>query len=270
MSEIDLVLADTHCHLDLSAFDADLDAVLDRAWKEGIKHILVPGIDLDSSRKAVRLAEQHQGVYAAVGIHPHRSASWGSAAAEQLRALAASPVVCAIGETGLDFYRNLAPHDVQRKAFQGQLALAADLKLPVVIHSRQALDEVLETLLAWSEELPAELQGRAGVLHAYSGDFQAASKAAAEGFYIGVAGPVTYRKAEQRRQITSKLPAERLLLETDAPYLTPHPHGRKRNEPAFVRLVAEEVSRLLGMRNTELAGITTQNAQNLFGWNHGS
>jgi TatD DNase family protein len=270
MTETDLVLTDTHCHLDLSAFDADLDAVLERAWEQGVRHILVPGIDLESSRKAVSLAEQYPGVYAAVGVHPHRSASWSDYVANQLRTLAASPAVCAVGETGLDFYRNLAPHDVQRKAFQEQLSLAAELELPVVVHSRQALEEVLETLLTWSEILPPELQGRAGVLHAYSGDLQTASQVTAEGFYIGVAGPVTYRKADQRRQITAKLPVERLLLETDAPYLTPHPHGRKRNEPAFVLHIAEEVARLLGLKEIDLAGITTQNAQNLFGWNHGS
>jgi TatD DNase family protein len=270
MTETDLVLADTHCHLDLSAFDSDLEAVLDRARAEGIKHILVPGIDLDSSRKAVRLAERYADVHAAVGVHPHRSATWSDAVANEMRTMAESPAVCAIGETGLDFYRNLAPHDVQRRAFREQLALAAELGLPVVIHSRQALDDVMNTLLRWSEELPSNLHGRAGVLHAYSGDIKSASKVWAEGFYIGVAGPVTYRKADQRRQITAQIPAERLLLETDAPYLTPHPHGRKRNEPAFVRVIGKEVSRLFGMSEAEMAGITSRNADKLFGWNHGN
>ncbi len=270
MNKADLVLADTHCHLDLSAFDSDLEAVLDRARAEGIKHILVPGIDLNSSRKAVRLAEQYEDVHAAIGVHPHRSASWNDAVADEMRSLAESHAVCAIGETGLDFYRNLAPHDVQRRAFREQLALAAELGLPVVVHSRDALDDVMNALLRWSERLPPNLQGRAGVLHAYSGDVQAASRICAEGFYIGVAGPVTYRKADQRRQITAQIPAERLLLETDAPYLTPHPHGRKRNEPAFVRIVGKEVSRLFGMSEVELAKTTSQNAENLFGWNHGN
>jgi len=270
MTGNDLVLTDTHCHLDLSAFDADLDAVLDRAREEGIRYILIPGIDLESSRRAVRLAEEHQGLYAAVGVHPHRSASWNDAVARQLRSLAGSPAVCAIGEIGLDFYRNLAPHDVQRRAFREQLALAIDLELPVVVHSRQALDAILEILVGWSEGLPPALQGRAGVLHAYSGDLQAASRIFSKGFYFGVAGPVTYRKADQRRQVTAQIPVDRLLLETDAPYLTPHPLGRKRNEPAFVRIVGEEVARLFGLRESELAGITTQNAKNLFGWNHGN
>jgi TatD DNase family protein len=270
MTETGFVLADTHCHLDLSAFDSDLEAVLDRAREEGIKHILVPGIDLNSSRKAVRLAEQYVDVHAAVGVHPHRSATWNNAVADEMRKLAESPAVCAIGETGLDFYRNLAPHDVQRMAFREQLALAADLGLPVVVHSRQALDDVMDTLITWSEELPSKLHGKAGVLHAYSGDLRTASKVCAEGFYVGVAGPVTYRKADQRRKITAQIPIERLLLETDAPYLTPHPHGRKRNEPAYVRVVGQEVSRLFGISETEMAGITSQNATKLFGWNHGN
>ena len=270
MSSSQLELADTHCHLDLSAFKADLADVLDRAKAEGVKHILVPGIDLASSRKAVSLAERFPGVYAAVGVHPHRSASWNAAVAGELRSLAESSSVCAIGETGLDFYRNLAPPDVQRRAFREQLALAADLGLPVVVHSRQALEEVMEDLLAWSVELPAELKQRAGVLHAYSDDVEAAAKATAEGFYIGIAGPVTYRKADERRRVTAKLPTERILLETDAPYLTPHPHGRRRNEPAFVGIVAKEVSKLFGMKEHALARITSQNAAHLFGWNHGN
>ncbi len=270
MSSSQLELADTHCHLDLSAFDADLAEVLDRAKAEGVRHILVPGIDLASSRKAVSLAESFPGVYAAVGVHPHRSASWNESVAYQLRSLSESSSVCAIGEIGLDFYRNLAPPDVQRRAFREQLALAADVGLPVVVHSRQALEEVMEDLLAWSAELPPKLKPRAGVLHAYSGDLQTATKASARGFYIGIAGPITYRNADERRRITAKLPAERILLETDAPYLTPHPHGRKRNEPAFVRIVAKEVSKLFGMKEAALARITSQNAAHLFGWNHGN
>ena len=270
MSNMELELADTHCHLDLSAFDADLADVLDRAKAEGVRNILIPGIDLDSSRKAVSLAERYPGVYAAVGVHPHRSASWNNSVSSELRSLAKSPSVCAIGETGLDFYRNLAPPDVQRRAFHEQLALAIDVGLPVVVHSRQALDEVLEDLLAWATQLPKKLKDRAGVLHAYSGGLDDAAKISNEGFYIGVAGPVTYRNADQRRQVTAQLPAERLLLETDAPYMTPHPLGRKRNEPAFVRLVAKEVSRLFGMDESNLAGITSRNAASLFGWNNGN
>ena len=268
MIKSESAVADTHCHLDLSAFDADLTEVLDRAKAEGVKYILVPGIDLASSQKAVSIAEHYPDVYAAVGVHPHRSASWNASVASELRSLTESSSVCAIGEIGLDYYRNLAPPDVQREAFQDQLALAADLGLPVVVHSRQALEEVLDDLLAWSADLPPGLTQRAGVLHAYSGDLQAASRASAQGFYFGVAGPVTYRNADERRRVTSQLPRERILLETDAPYLTPHPFRRKRNEPAFVRLVAKEVSRLFGMKESILAGITSRNAANLFGWNH--
>jgi len=265
-----LDLTDTHCHLDLSAFDADLTNVLERAAKNGVKRILIPGINLDSSRKAVQLAEEHPGVYAAVGVHPDRSSSWNDAVAQELRALTQSPSVRAIGEIGLDFYRNLSPQDVQRRVFQAQLALAAEVGLPVVVHSRQALTEVLADLLPWAEQLPKTLRTRAGVLHAYSGDLEAASRAFAGGFYVGIGGPLTYRKAQDLRDITARMPTDRLLLETDAPYLTPHPYRHQRNEPAHVRLVAQELSKLFGIEETAIAQITSQNAANLFGWNNGS
>jgi TatD DNase family protein len=265
-----LELADTHCHLDLSAFDADLSDVLDRAANSGVRRILIPGIDLDSSRKAVNLAEEHPGIYAAVGVHPHRSSSWNASVAQELRALTQSPSVRAIGEIGLDFFRNLSPQDVQHEAFRAQLALAAEVGLPVVVHSRQALPEVLTDLLPWAARLPQDMKTRAGVLHAYSGNLEAASEAFAGGFYVGIGGPLTYRKAQDRREITARMPTERLLLETDAPYLTPHPYRHKRNEPAHVRLVAQELSKLFGMEEAAIAEITSQNAANLFGWNNGN
>jgi TatD DNase family protein len=265
-----LELADTHCHLDLSAFDADLTDVLNRAAGNGVEHILIPGIDLDSSRKAVQLAEKHPGVYAAVGVHPHRAASWNESTAQQLRALIQSSFVCAIGEIGLDFYRNLSPQDVQRRVFRAQLSLAAEAGLPVVVHCREALTEILDDLLPWAEQLPRDLKTRAGVLHAYSGDLESASEACSRGFYIGIGGPLTYRKAQDRRDITAQIPTDRLLLETDAPYLTPHPYRHQRNEPAYVRLVAQELSKLFGMEEAAIAEITSQNAATLFGWNHGN
>jgi TatD DNase family protein len=265
-----LELVDTHCHLDLSAFDVDLSDVLNRAAKNGVRRILIPGIDLDSSRKAVQLAEEHPGIFAAVGVHPHRASSWNASVAQELRALAQSPAVRAIGEIGLDFYRNLSPQDVQRKVFRAQLALAAEVDLPVVVHSRQALTEVMADLLPWAEQLPQDLKTRAGVLHAYAGDLESASEAFARGFYVGIGGPLTYRKAQDRRDITAGMPTDRLLLETDAPYLTPHPYRHQRNEPAHVRLVAQELSKLFGMEEAAIAEITSKNAATLFGWNNGN
>ncbi|MGD8813966.1 MAG: TatD family hydrolase [Anaerolineales bacterium] len=265
-----LELADTHCHLDLSAFDTDLIEVLDRATENGVKRILIPGIDLDSSREAIQLAERYSGVYAAVGVHPHRAKSWDPTVAQQMRTLTESPCVCAIGEIGLDFYRNLAPQDIQRRTFKAQLALAADVGLPVVVHSRQAIREVLDYLLPWAEKLPEDLKTRAGVLHAYSGDLETASEAFAGGFYVGIGGPLTYRKAQNLRDVTAQMPTDRLLLETDAPYLTPHPYRHRRNEPANVRLVAQELATLFGMEESTIAQITSQNAATLFGWNNGN
>ena len=262
-----LPLTDTHCHLMLSAFDKDRDATLERALQAGVRRILLPGIDLETSRKAVALAERHPALYAAVGLHPHRAKTWSKSMQRELKALAHAPSVVAIGEIGLDFYRNLSPSEVQRTTFQDLLDLALEVDLPVVVHSREATEAVLEHVLAWSAQLPAERAQRAGVLHAYSGEGDAATKAIAGGFYIGVAGPVTYKRAKGYNHVYRQLPPERLLVETDAPYLTPHPRRSQRNEPALVRLVAEGLSQVLGKDLGWTCRRTTNNAATLFGWN---
>lgn len=263
-----MVLADTHCHLMLPIFDDDLNQVLDRSQKASVTNLLIPGVDLDSSRKAVDIATRIPGVYAAVGIHPHYADTWSEARIEEFRQIAASPTVVAIGEIGLDYYRNLSTPDAQRKALKDQLQLAEALELPVVVHSRDSADELLHFLITWSEDLPSSLISRPGVLHAYSGDENNAHKALAAGFYIGVAGPVTYPTADLRREITAKLPMDRVLLETDSPYLPPQPHRGRRNEPAYVRYVAEEVSKIFGTSLESVAERTHLNATTLFGWNH--
>jgi TatD DNase family protein len=263
-------LADTHCHLIAPEFDSDREAVLERARAAGIERILIPGLDLDSSRMAVVLADEHPEVFAAVGVHPHLAGEWDPAAEAELRSLAGSPGVVAIGEIGLDYVRNLAPAEVQRRAFRDQLDLAADVGLPVVVHNREATDDLMQELLAWSARLGPALTGRSGVLHAYSADLESASKAMAAGFYIGVAGPLTFLNANRRREITAQLPLERLVLETDSPYLAPHPHRGRRNEPSRVRLVAEALSALLGPSHSAVAQATARNASRLFRWDHGS
>jgi TatD DNase family protein len=262
-------LTDTHCHLTHPRYDRDRANVIKRAQDEGVTHFLVPGVNIASSREAVRLAESTEGVFAAVGIHPHEAKTWNRDLEDELRDLAHSPRVVAIGEIGLDYYRNLSPPETQRIAFQAQLRLALDYHLPVVIHNREATADVMHSLLSWSRSLPKQLEGRAGVLHAFSADLIHAQEAIEAGFYLGIAGQVTYPKAERRREIIADLPMERQLIETDSPYLTPHPDRNKRNEPAHVRQVLDRLAALKQVEPLIAAKITSYNASTLFGWNHG-
>jgi TatD DNase family protein len=267
MSAPDAELADTHCHLMLEAFHDDREAVLQRARQAGVTRILLPGIDLVTSEQAVELAQTHPELYAAVGVHPHSASQWDARVAAQLRHLARHPKVVAIGEIGLDYYRDLAPRPQQRHALEAQLALAADLGLPVVIHNRQAMQDLLAALIEWAQSLERAAPGRPpGVLHAYSGDQEAAQATAEAGFFFGLGGPLTFPNAHLRRTITKSLPLDRLVLETDAPYLAPQPHRGRRNEPAHVRLVAERLAQLLERPLPRLAKVTTDNASRLFGW----
>lgn len=262
-------LTDTHCHLMLSAFKKDRSQVIERAREAGVRRILLVGIDLNTSRRAVELAERFEELFAAVGVHPHNAKDWNQASSRHLQDLASSPKVVALGELGLDYYRNLSPKEDQRRAFQDQLALAAELGLPAVVHDREATAEVLDFILAWSGDLPDTMSHRAGVLHAYSGSLESATKAIEGGFYLGIAGPVTYRNAKMRQEISSRLPIERVLVETDAPYLTPHPYRGRRNEPAYVRYVAEKFSKLTDMGYPYVAETCYKNAALLFGWDDG-
>jgi TatD DNase family protein len=224
--------------------------------------MLAPGIDLQTSRQAVELAQHNGQIFAAVGIHPHHASNWTEAAAGELRQLAGQTGVVAIGEIGLDYYRDRSPRPAQRRAFDGQLALAAELDLPVVIHNRDASADIGAALRAWS----AGTRRRSGVLHAFSGDWPLAEAATQAGFLLGLAGPLTYKNADGLRAGVQTVAPDRLVLETDAPYLAPVPYRGKRNEPAFVRLVAEAAARLLDIPSAELAETTSSNADTLFGW----
>ena len=267
-------LADTHCHLNLNSFQEDLPGVLERARQKNVRRILVPGIDLEGSRAAVALAESHAEVYAAVGIHPHDALSWRDDTLAALRALAAHPKVVAIGEIGLDYYRDRSPRDLQALAFRSQLRLAAELGLPVVIHNREAFTDLwaeLETWLGGLQASGAALLQRPGVLHSFDGDLEMGRKAVQKGFYIGISGPVTYKNAPLRCQAAASLALDHLLLETDAPYLTPHPYRGRRNEPAYVALVAEKIAALRdlppdGDSLLFTRQVTWENAEKLFHW----
>jgi TatD DNase family protein len=252
-------MIDSHCHLDFPHFDEDRDEVLSRAVEAGVTAIVNPGTDLESSRRAVDLAERHDMVYAAVGIHPHDASTLNDQALAELRQLAAHPKVVAIGEIGLDYYRDLSPREQQRAAFTAQLALAGELGLPVIIHQRESGGDVMAALREWS------VDGHPGcVLHAFSGDREMGDEAVALGFFIGVGGPLTFKNARRLPEIIPDLPLDALVIETDAPYLAPHPYRGQRNEPAYVALVAEKLAELRGLALAQLAKRLTANTRNLF------
>jgi TatD DNase family protein len=261
-------LIDTHTHLDFPHFDGDREHVIERAATAGVRAIVDVGTDLASSRAAVALAESYPQVYAAVGVHPHDAKTLTGETLEELRALASHAKVVAIGEIGLDFYRDLSPRGKQRQVFQQQWALANELDKPVIIHDREAHKEVMAILRRWAlRRSSGQAEGSQqpmGVLHCFSGDLAMAQEAIEMGFHISIAGPITFKNARRLRELIRQLPMEKLLVETDCPYLTPHPHRGKRNEPAYVKLVAQEVAHIKGLSLEEVGRITSDNAQALF------
>lgn len=270
MNEPLATLVDTHCHLTVDVFDRDRKQVIHRALTSGVQKILVPGLDLASSKAAIQLAECNPAIYAAVGIHPHNAKNWKPSYKEQIISLAHSSKVVAIGEIGLDYYRKLSPPGIQLEVFQSQLEIAADLNLPVIIHNRDATSDIIGTLAIWSKDFKHSDVKGIGVLHAYSSDIETALQIIDTGFYVGIAGPITYKNAQSLREIVTKIPLSSVLIETDAPYLTPHPYRGKRNEPANVVLVAEYLSGILGQEYETTARITSENAADLFGWRNGT
>lgn len=264
-----LSLVDTHCHLFLNNFDFDFDDVLQRGIRSGVVRFVNPGIDLITSKQAIQLAESHPEIYAAVGIHPTECEGWNDDTIAAINDLAHHPKVIAIGEIGLDYYHDTTPKDVQRRILFAQLDLARQLSLPVILHNRQSMDDMLSILTEWCTDLQRQsspLAERPGVLHSFEGSLVEAEKALGLGFYLGVSGPVTFRNAPERQALIAALPMERLLLETDAPFLTPQPHRGQRNEPAYVLLVAEKVADLHKTTLPTVAESTTSNAARLFQW----
>jgi len=276
-----LNLTDTHCHLDLDRFDSDREAVLERAAQAGVTHILIPGLNLDSSRAVISLAESHALLHSAVGVHPTEAMSWDQETRNNLIAIASgrpgASKVLAIGEIGLDYYWDSAPQDMQRNVLRQQLDLAAELGLPVILHMREAGDasqgtcalDLLQILEEWCAGLRSRknpLADRPGVLHSFSGSLETAQAAMRLGFYIGVTGPVTFKNTARLQAIVAALPLERILIETDAPFQAPHPNRGKRNEPAFVRLTAVKIALLHNCSLEKVAAITSENAERLFAW----
>jgi TatD DNase family protein len=259
-----LELIDSHCHLDSPQFDTDRAAVIARAVESSVTGMIDPGVDVPSSRAAVELAQQYESVYAAVGVHPHDAKTLDASGFEDLKSLAHSLKVVGIGEIGLDYYRDLSPRDVQRQAFQVQLELAAELGLPVIIHDRDAHEDVLAILRDW-HSMSTPRRSTLGVLHSFSGDATLAESALVLGFSIGIAGPVTYKNSNRLREVVRAVPLERLLVETDAPYLAPHPHRGQRNEPAHVRRVAQAIADIKDLTLEEVVAQTHTNTGVLFG-----
>jgi TatD DNase family protein len=254
---------DTHCHLNFNSFENDLPQVLERAGQADVRMIVIPGTDLDSSRSAVELAGLHPGLFAAVGVHPNDAETWEKNTSAALISLAASPRVIAIGEIGLDYYRDRARREKQMEALIGQLGLAAEMNLPVIIHNRESFHDLWPILREWAARR-RKCERMPGVLHSFDGDSAAALEAYGCGFYIGISGPVTYKNLEARRNVVESLPLEAIVLETDAPFLTPNPHRGRRNEPAYIPLIAAEVARVKQMDSREVQLATTRNAMQLF------
>ncbi|NLC70362.1 MAG: YchF/TatD family DNA exonuclease [Desulfuromonadaceae bacterium] len=255
------ILVDSHAHLDDPRFADDLDEVLARAEAAGIIHILTVGGHLESSRANVALAERYPQLFAAVGIHPHDAGNATDEALAELEEMARThPKVVAIGETGLDFFYDLSPRDTQKKVFREQLRMARRLDLPVIIHDRDAHEEIYRIL---REE--ADGGSIRGVMHCFSGDREFARRCLQLGLYLSFAGPLTFPRNEELRAVAAEIPAERLLVETDCPYLAPQGHRGKRNEPALVRVTAEKVAELKGLSMDDISRIVCRNTATLLG-----
>lgn len=249
---------DSHAHLEMEQFDSDREAVIARAAAAGLTAIITVGTTIPDCEKAAEIARLHPQVYAAVGIHPHEVKEIVAGTFDTLRTLARQEKVVAIGEIGLDFFYDHSPQEVQLRCFAEQLDLALELDLPVIIHDREAHAETLQILRRGKGRLR-------GVLHCFSGDQQMARECLKMGLHLSVAGPVTYKKADQLRAVAREIPAERLLIETDAPYLAPQPWRGKRNEPAYVVETARCLAAIRGVAFEELASQTEENACQLFG-----
>lgn len=258
------MLIDTHCHLNFDSYDADRAEVVRRAEAAGVTRIVIPAIDVASGRDALALADEYPGVYVAVGVHPNSSADFDHAILAAIEHQAAAKKVIAIGEIGLDYYRDRSPKEKQFAAFQAQLELAAKRNLPVIIHNREASEDIMAVLEAWVKILPDTLKDRPGVLHSFSAPMAIAERALAAGFYLGFTGPITFGKAEELRRVARAVPVDRILVETDGPFLTPHPYRGQRNEPAYIPCIVERLASVKGIETNKMARASTENALRLF------
>lgn len=253
------MLFDTHVHLNDEQYTEDLEEVIDRARSAGIRYMVVVGFDRKTIHKALELVEKYDFLYASVGWHPVDAIDMTDADLQWLEEMAGHPKVVALGEMGLDYHWDKSPRDVQHEVFRKQIRLAKKLKLPIIIHNRDAAQDIVTIL---KEENAKEV---GGIMHCFSGSVEIAKECLELNFYISLGGPVTFKNAKKPKEVAKHVPIESLLIETDCPYLAPHPYRGKRNEPALVKLVAEEIAELKGMTLEEVAEVTTANAKKLFG-----
>lgn len=255
------MLIDTHCHLDFDRYDEDRDAVIARAAAAGVEKIIIPAVDLATIPRILALADAYPAVYAAVGVHPNSTANLPDGWLYDLEELADHPKVVAIGEIGLDYYWDRSPFDVQKKAFEAQIELAFELALPIIIHNREASRDVLD-IVGRSSLRDIE---KPGVFHSFLAERATAEEALDMGYFLGITGPVTYKKNNDLREIVKMMPIDRLVVETDGPFLAPQAKRGQRNEPAFVKIIADYIANLRGIDPDTMADLTTENAACLFG-----
>jgi TatD DNase family protein len=258
------LIVDTHAHLDLPEFRDDLDDTISRAKEAGVEVIVCIGLNDASNRATISLAEKHDMIWAAIGVHPNEAGVLNEAVLSELRVMARHPKVVAIGETGLDFYRDRVPRDIQVAAFQRQLDLAGEFDLPVVIHNRSADDETMNLLRKWVGTTPREAGRLAGVLHCFAGDVALAEEAISLGLAISIAGPITYPKNDRLVEVVRTISVSSMIGETDCPFLAPQRVRGRRNEPAYVKDVVERIAGLRAESYADIARITTENARRLF------
>lgn len=260
---------DTHAHLQAKPYATDLEAVLDDAQQNGVEQVLLPGTDLQDSLQAVELAVRYRerGLAASVGVHPHDAKTFTPEVAGAIRDLARQHLggaVVAIGEIGLDYHYDFSPRDVQRTVFKAQLELALDMDLPVIVHDREATADNLAVIQEWAAERP--LRPIPGVFHCFSGSVETARILLKLGFYLGFDGPITFKNARKALEVIAACPQDRLVLETDSPYLTPEPFRGRRNTPAHIPLIGAAVASVWGCSVADVAAQTTANARRLFAW----
>lgn len=255
------MMIDTHAHVDMDSYDEDREATIQRALDSGVKYIINIGCDIESSMRSVELTEHYDFIYATAGIHPHDTKSIDGTTYDQLRILLDHPKVIALGEIGLDYFKNYSPQDVQRKHFRKQIELAKEVGKPIVIHSRDAKEDMIAILSEYYDDP----NGKSGIFHCFSDDQELADKALAMGFYISFAGTVTFKKADNLRQVAKTIPADRLFAETDCPFMAPAPNRGKRNEPAFVNHTAAKLAEVRGLQIEDVERTMELNFYDLFG-----
>ena len=252
------MLIDSHAHLEMPDFKRDLEAVIQRAKESGVEYIFTVGTEKKDWKRTLEITNTHPSIYAILGVHPHNAKEIDDKTYPILRELCRDRKVKGYGEIGLDFFRNLSPRDVQLKRFREQIGLAKELQLPIVVHDREAHQETLEILK--SEK--AEECG--GIIHCFSGDYEMAKECIDMGFFISIPGSITFKNAERFREIVKRLPLESLLVETDAPFITPEPFRGKRNEPSYVKYTAQKVAEIKKVSFEKVAEVTTENALQIF------